>query len=112
MEVLPDNETYLVSFVSELTYSFPDYLMASGQVTIRVPHGIGDYRFEVADLTMESVGGDWLNNSRVDAPPEAPSWDYISFGLVSFGTSAYQFEADVPIPVFLLRTGLLPVLTA
>lgn len=104
IEVLPDNETYQVSFVSDVDYTFPNNLVASGQITIRVPHGLGPNYFEVADLTM-ATAANWADNSRVDAPVEAPSWDYISFGLTSPGTDAYPFQAGIELPVFTFKNG-------
>lgn len=104
LEILPDNETYFVSMLPEVDYPAPGNLMASGQFTIRVPHGLCANRFEVADLTMEG-GASWSDNGRVDSPIESPSWDYISFGLVQQATNAYTFVAGVETPLFSFKNG-------
>ncbi len=105
IEVLPDGETYLVSFVSSETYSAPANKVASGQVTIRMPHGIGANSFQVTNLTMETPGADWEAADVVKSPVEAPSFDYVSFALVTFGTDVYDFQAGVEIPIFSFKNG-------
>ncbi|MEO1257734.1 MAG: gliding motility-associated C-terminal domain-containing protein [Bacteroidota bacterium] len=105
IELLPDNETYLISFVSSNTYAPPQNKVASGQVTIRMPHGIGVNAFSVVDLTMETPGASWQANDIIRAPVEAPSWDYFSFGLTTAGVDVYDFQAGVSVPVFSFRNG-------
>ncbi len=105
IELLPDNETYLVSFISSVTYAPPLNKVVSGQVTIRMPHGIGPNAFEVVDLTMETPGAQWQANDVVRAPIEAPSFDYFSFALTTPGVSVYDFQAGVSIPIFSFKNG-------
>ncbi|RME12470.1 MAG: hypothetical protein D6816_00950, partial [Bacteroidetes bacterium] len=50
--------------------------VGSGQVTLVAPNG-----FTYSGFT--NVKGIWLENARVNAPPENSSRDYISFGLIS-----------------------------
>lgn len=102
IEVLPDNETYQVSFVSDVTYSPPLNLLASSQITIRVPHGLCENRFVVEDLTVVG-GGNW-NSTRVDAPVESPSWDYIFFGL-SQASPDYMFQQGATLPILTFKNG-------
>ncbi len=105
IELLPDNSTIKVSMIPEVTYAFPQNVTASGQITIKVPHGFGNYSFEVVNLNSLTPGADWAFNNRVDAPVEAPAWDYLSFGLVSNGTSAYNYQAGVELPMFSFQNG-------
>ncbi|MEZ4955279.1 MAG: gliding motility-associated C-terminal domain-containing protein [Saprospiraceae bacterium] len=105
IELLPDNETYLVSFISSVTYAPPGNTVVSGQVTIRMPHGFGPNVFQVVDLTMETPGAQWQADDIVRAPMEAPSWDYISFALTTPITPVYNFQAGVSIPVFSFKNG-------
>lgn len=105
IELLPDNETYLISFVPEVTYYAPNNIVVSGQVTIRLPHGVAPNSFEVTDLTMETPGATWESTDIVYAPVEAPSFDYFSFALTTPGTPAYTFDAGVPVPVFSFKNG-------
>src|SRR5690606_23565675 len=96
---------YLISFFSNVTYTGLANKVVSGQVTIRMPHGIGANAFQVTNLTMETPGAGWQNNDIVRAPAEAPSWDYFSFALTTPGTSAYSFQEGVSIPVFSFKNG-------
>jgi gliding motility-associated-like protein len=105
LELLPDNVTYKVSMIPSQTWTFPQNLTASAQITIRAPHGLGPNSFQVSMLTMLTPGTQWEANARVNAPIEAPSWDYISFGLSSFGTDAYNYQAGVELPVFSFKNG-------
>lgn len=104
LELLSDNMTYQVSMTPDATYVFPDNLTSSGQVTIRAPHGTGDFRFETVDLTMSIDDTQWVQNTRVDAPMEAPNWDYVSFGMLSI-TESYEYQTGVQIPMFTFKNG-------
>ena len=106
LELLPDNETYLVSFVSDVTYNPPDNKIVSGQVTIRLPHGIAPNSFEVADLTMETPGATWEAADIVYGPVEAPHFDYFSFALTTPGVDVYDFQAGVAVSIFSFKNGV------
>ena len=56
-------------------------LTLTAQVTIRVPHAVGDEQFQIAGLTPIVPGTTWAIIARVNAPQEDPASDYISFGL-------------------------------
>lgn len=103
--MLPGDTTYQVSMIPDTSYIFPFNITSSAQVTIRVPHGEGSFRYEVVDLETAVPGTDWEDNARVDSPPEAPGYDYISFGLITLGTDAYDIVEDVEIPLFTFRNG-------
>ena len=105
IELLPDNETYLISFNSSVTYMPPTNKIVSGQVTIRMPHGIGPNAFQVVDLIMETPGAQWAADDVVRSPSEAPSFDYISFALTTPGVDVYNFQAGVSIPIFSFKNG-------
>jgi hypothetical protein len=77
-------------------------LTMTAQVTVRVPHGTGADRFEVADL-QSSVGTVFWNvTSRIDAPAEAPEADFISFEFdyESSDFAAYPWQTGQAIQVF------------
>lgn len=105
LELLPDEETYQVSMVSDTTWTFPYNLTSSAQVTIRAPHGEAPHKFFVSDLTALQIGSEWDANVYISAPEEAASWDYISFGLVSLGTDAFVFEEGGEVPLFSFKNG-------
>lgn len=105
LSLLSDQETYQVSMVSDVTVAPPFNLTASGQITIKVPHGEDDTYFEIKELTNLISGVTWSNNSRTDAPIEEPCYDYISFGLISLGTSGIEYEAGIETPIFSFKNG-------
>ncbi len=81
IQLLSDVETYQVSLIPDVSWPDSEGITATAQVTLVVPTG----GFEFADL--QSIHGDWSNNSFVASPEENPSCDYISIGLSSLGTS-------------------------
>ncbi|MCE7982233.1 MAG: cadherin [Caldilinea sp. CFX5] len=82
-------------------------LTLTSQVTIKAPHADGDARFEVSNLQSAVDGADWAQSSRVDAPSEDGSADYISF-TVNFTDGnhrAYQWVAGQEIKLFTFTNG-------
>ncbi len=76
-------------------------LTTSAQVTIKVPHLNGADRFVVEQVVSNVDGTLWLNNSRVDAPVEAPNSDYISFNLNMVGSpNSFNWQKDTELEVF------------
>lgn len=102
MSLLEDGETYQVSLIPEKTWAHPYNITSTAQVTIKVPTNT----FEVKDLTSLQLGVDWQDNSRSDAPDEAPGMDYISFGLATLGTIDLNYEAGVEMPLFTFKNAL------
>ncbi|MFK7933276.1 MAG: hypothetical protein AB8G22_07190, partial [Saprospiraceae bacterium] len=96
IELLPDNITYQVVFLPGQTWTVPNNFTSTAQVTVRVPTG----GFTATNIESLVPNTRWLNNSRFDAPSESPDVDYISFGLASLGTSAFQYQAGEELPVF------------
>lgn len=93
-----DKETsrYTVSVVPSATYSAPDNITGTGQVTIKVPSN----QFDPVDIANLTEGMYWEANSRNNTPEEAPDFDYISFGLVIQGIAFPAYTAGVELPLF------------
>ncbi|MFQ5446026.1 MAG: hypothetical protein ACE5FF_03765, partial [Saprospiraceae bacterium] len=103
--VRPD--TTVLDSISENT------ITGSGQVTIVAPTGF-------AYSSLLSYGGSWIENARVNAPPENPARDYISFGFVSdnpqivykYGEETLLFTfkrtASCPDSLYLIENGVDP----
>lgn len=72
----------------------------TGQVTIRVPHATDATKFTIAKLTNNVADITWSNNSRVDAPTEDQSVDYISFSMTPTDTTAFAWQANTEKEVF------------
>jgi hypothetical protein len=93
-----DGKTYQVIMKPSITPK-PD-ISLTGQVTIKAPH---DSEFKVTGLTSAVEGSNWVEASRVDAPKEDATSDYISFSFVGLqGASArnYNWEADKEQVIF------------
>jgi len=101
IELLADNETYLVSMVPQESWAAPFNKTSTAQVTIKVPTDA----FQPIDVVNLQNGVMWEANSRYNAPEEAPAFDYITFGLVSLGTSGLSFSEEVEIPLFEFRNA-------
>jgi hypothetical protein len=76
-------------------------ITGSGQVTLVVPTG-----FTYANLT--SVKGTWLENARVNAPPENSSRDYISFGLINDSPQIIYSDTSETLLFTFNRVGACP----
>ncbi len=77
-------------------------LTLTAQVTLKVPHAIGADRFLVTDTTSGVVGTEWTESSRIDAPVEDTTADYLSFTL-NFPEGShllFDWQSDVEIKVF------------
>jgi hypothetical protein len=94
VERLPNSRYYVVSAISDATYSKPMNMVSTAQVTIKVPAG----GFKVGSI--QPFGTKWSLNGRSDAPRENPDFDYINFGLRDMGTSLLPFKKGEVIPLF------------
>ncbi len=102
LELMPDNVTYRVTFLPSVTWNPPQHLTSTAQLTLVVPHA----GFEIGNV--QSLSGDWAQNSTILAPPENPGFDYFSFGLTG-ATAAIAYQAGVDTPVFTFEnTGNCP----
>ncbi|MBJ6610100.1 MAG: cadherin [Candidatus Thiothrix moscowensis] len=93
-----DGKTYQVWMKPAATPK-PD-ISLTGQVTVKVPNKAG---FTATNIKSAVEGSNWVEASRVDAPKEDTSSDYISFSFVGLqGTSArnYVWEAGKELMVF------------
>lgn len=93
-----DGKTYQV-IMKPSAAPKPD-ISLTGQVTLKVPH---DSSFKVTGLTSTVEGSNWVEASRVDAPKEDATHDYISFSFVGLqGASArnYNWEANKEQVIF------------
>jgi Bacterial Ig domain len=100
-----DGQTYTVYMKSAASYTGSLARISTAQVTVVVPHQTASNRFVVSDL----IGFNsmiWSNASRVDAPSENPSADYISFGFNQSASPAlFTITAEAEIPLFSFRNA-------
>lgn len=74
----------------------------TAQVTVKVPHGSGTNNFALKNLKSGVTGTSWAATSRINAPSEDPTVDYISFEL-SFPGGDYRalhWQANQEVKVF------------
>lgn len=92
-----ETERYTVSLIPLTTYTNPQNITGSGQVTIKVPTN----EFDPVDIENLLTGMTWEANSRNNAPQEAPDFDYVSFGLaIQAGTAYPDYKEGVEMPLF------------
>ena len=91
-----DEENYVVSIVSEKTWTFPNNITGTGQVTLKVPTGAFE-PINVKYLHSEMI---WEDNARSNSPDEAPEFDYVSFGLLNPGGTKPNYVAGEEIALF------------
>lgn len=90
------NGQYQVNLHSDTTWSFPNNITSSLQVTIKVPTG----GFSVSNLTSQVTNVTFGLGSVYVAPAENPGFDYISFTLTSNGTQGIPYIKNTTIPLF------------
>ncbi|MVM29497.1 hypothetical protein GO755_05595 [Spirosoma sp. HMF4905] len=96
VKLQPDGLTYQVSLSSTVSFSGAYQQTNSGQVTIVAPAG----SFTVTSIN--TVNGQWANNTTVRAPSQNPSKDYFIFGLTNNGV-ALPYTANTEISLFTFR---------
>ena len=107
LERLPDGK-YRVSLVSNVTYTYPDNITSTAQVTLKVAHGTGVDSFTVDNLTSlvtTGSGVSWALNGRQNAPTEDATADYLTIGLTSYNTSEIPYVAGDTVPLFEFANG-------
>ena len=92
-----DNKYHV--FMKPSSTPSPD-LTLTGQITIKVPHGSDNNHFTVGNLTSNIDGVIWTLTSRVDAPQEAPQFDYLSFSFTTSNAQAFHWQANQEKEVF------------
>ncbi|WP_020558403.1 Ig-like domain-containing protein [Thiofilum flexile] len=75
-------------------------LSLTGQITLTVPTGTGSNRFLVSDLQSAVANVSWVLDSRVDAPVENNTTDYLSFTFNPSGHAYFNWQAGVAQEVF------------
>jgi hypothetical protein len=91
---------YQVSLIPGKNWSGTDAITATAQVTVMVNTSTSAIdSFNITDLQM-LTGATWAQNSRYNAPAESPEFDYISFGLTSYGTTDIPYVVGQAVPLF------------
>ncbi|MEN9609255.1 MAG: hypothetical protein RLZZ628_69 [Bacteroidota bacterium] len=94
---LPDNATYMVSLLPQATWSFPQNVVTTAQVTVRVPVNA---RFIAGRITSLVPTTQWMDNAYLEHPVGDVTHNYITFNLQTIGTKAFTFESGRELPLF------------
>lgn len=94
LALLDDGKTYQVSLRSLLDFEGIDALTNSAQVTLLAPSG--GFLIE----NVNSITGEWANNTNVLSPMENADFDYFIFGLTNNGTDDIPYVAGEEVPLF------------
>jgi len=100
IDYVEETSVYEVSLISSETPEEAD-LTLTAQVTLKVPHS-ADTPFTVSNLTSAVDGTVWTLSSRINAPDEDPTADYLSF-TVEFPEGkydAFEWVADQAVKAF------------
>jgi large repetitive protein len=89
------NGKFQVSMIPKVTYTGNNATTSTQQVTLKVPTG-----FQYTGLTSLISGAPYIQGSRVNAPSQAPAFDYILFNLNNLGTNALTYTNGVKVPLF------------
>lgn len=83
-------DTFVVSIISEQTWLPPNSFTTTASFTLKVPTGT----FKIKKNEVISHTGYWELGSRIEAPDEAPAFDYIYFYLASPITTLTYTEGE------------------
>lgn len=77
----------------------------TGQITLKVPHGLEGGRFVTTGVQTLFSGVNWTQTSRSDAPLEDSAADYLSFSFTPGGTTAFPWVAGQELEIFNFRNA-------
>ena len=97
VELLADNQTYLVSVLPDFTLYPGASTTNNAQITVKVP--TGGFVFD----GITSITGTWNLQNSVIAPVEEPGFDYYSFNAT--GIVGIVYEAGVENQLFTFRNS-------
>lgn len=95
LELLADGR-YLVSLTPNVTWTNPQNITSTAQVTIVVPTGT----FEVTEIENLIPDVIFNQNAHIIAPEENTAVDYITFGLTSLGTDKITYTKGEKVGLF------------
>lgn len=87
-----DGVTYKVFLVSNNSFLGISSLISSSQITLVVPHGIGNEYFEITNPVSPISNMKWSFTGRSDAPPENPDKDYLYFNFINNNSPIVKFD--------------------
>lgn len=92
-----DNKTYVASVIPDNTYSYPNNIIGTAQMTFKI-HSKAD--FVISNLKSFNDEEKWVQNSIVKNPLLASEYDYYSYGLETMGSRNYSLVAGKETALF------------
>jgi hypothetical protein len=92
-----DNQTYMVSMVPEVTWTFPKSITLNAQVAVKVPASAHFIAGRITSLVAETR---WLDNAYVEKPNGDKNSNYVLFNLQTQGTKDFTFDNSREVPLF------------
>lgn len=92
---------YMVSLIADTTWEFPNNVVSTAQITIKVPTG----QFTIGAVTNLIENVIFFEIGTIEQPMEAPDFDYISIALGSQGTSRIPFQKGLKVPLFTISNA-------
>lgn len=96
-----DKKTYLVSLLPERTYDFPNEMVGSVQLTLKVPKGND---FILSNITTQIEDVEWMRNNTLENEPLTKNYNYYSLGVLPLG-SKVRLEKNKPLPLFTFQNS-------
>lgn len=100
LNLLSDQETYMVSMVSEKTIPQPMNMASNLQVVLKIPEGKPFLIGEINSLVKEL---DWVNNAFAKQVNGEATYGLSAFTMVQGFTKNILIEAGVEIPLFTFK---------
>lgn len=100
LTLMPDQQTYLLSMVPEVSWKEPMNMTGSAQIVIRLP---ADKPFTAGYIQSLIPGVTWSDNAFVEKPASAPNYNFICFVLNELGTKSIHYQAGVETPLFTFK---------
>jgi len=97
LSMTPDEKTYIVSMLSEVSLEAPMNMVSTSQVSLRLPV---DNNFIIGNVRTELENVMWQESYVAESPKEAPEFEYVSFGLTSLATRSIPFSLGDEIELF------------
>ena len=97
LNLTPDDKTYIVSMISEVSLEDPMNMVSTSQISIKVPAGSN---FVIGNLSTDLENVIWQESYVADSPKEAPEYEYISFGLTTLATRSIPFRMGEEVELF------------
>ncbi len=72
----------------------------TSQVTLKMPHASGTDSFKVSNITSAVSGITWTESSRINAPKEDTTADYLSFTMNTSNPKGFQWQDGKALEVF------------